>query len=290
MIKQKISKVALCILGITTILNASEVEFGNGTFKISGGFIGLNHTIKDDVTTYSMVENHSSIFKSSWFYKYNITWYNSKKLVATQNNINTKLNNINTIIPSIDYKPQGLDINLGIGKDLYHKSENDYLGLALMLGFSAPYIDSKKDNNNNDSLSNVTMNAMKKSKTKIYSYKIGLNIMQEIPLGNYFSIYGSATYDYQTGTMKNSYAKSNLDVDGTFQEYDLGIKFQPIKYDKKIGWFTFSPRLYATLGYRYSQWTLDDVAIDVTGVKVNFANTDFKMRSSIGYFGIGYSF
>ena len=90
--------------------------------------------------------------------------------------------------------------------------------------------------------------------------------------------------------MKNSYANSDLDVDGTFQEYDIGIKFQPLKYDKKIGWFTFSPRLYATLGYRYSQWILDDVAIDITGIGANFDKTDFKMKSSIGYFGIGYSF
>ena len=278
------------IFGATVIINASEVEFGKGTFKISGGFIGLDHTIKDDVATYSIVEQHASIFKSSWFYKYNITWYNSEELVATQNTINTKLSNLNMTTPSIDYRPQGLDINLGIGKDLYHKNENDYLGIALMVGLSTPYIDSKKDSNNNDSLSNDAMNAMKKSKTKIYTYKIGLNTTGEAPLGNYFSLYGSATYAFQTGTMKNSYANSDLDVDGTFQEYDIGIKFQPLKYDKKIGWFTFSPRLYATLGYRYSQWILDDVAIDITGIGINFDKTDFKMKSSIGYFGIGYSF
>ncbi len=306
--KQKSLKIVLGIFGATVIINASEVEFGKGTFKISGGFIGLNHTIKNDVTTYSMVEQHASIFKSSWFYKYNITWYDSEKLVAAQNTINTKLSNIPTSVahqyfpgqssdsivsmttPSIDYRPQGLDINLGIGKDLYHKNENDYLGIALMVGLSTPYIDSKKDSNNNDSLSNDAMNAMKKSKTKIYTYKIGLNTTGEAPLGNYFSLYGSATYAFQTGTMKNSYANSDLDVDGTFQEYDIGIKFQPLKYDKKIGWFTFSPRLYATLGYRYSQWTLDDVAIDITGIGANFDKTDFKMKSSIGYFGIGYSF
>ncbi|MCI0500835.1 MAG: hypothetical protein L0Y61_03720, partial [Epsilonproteobacteria bacterium] len=75
-----------------------------------------------------------------------------------------------------------------------------------------------------------------------------------------------------------------------FQEYDVGIRFQPVSFDKKIGWFTLSPRLYATLGHRYTDWKLKDINIDVTGLVVNFAKTDFAMNSNISYFGLGYSF
>jgi len=81
-----------------------------------------------------------------------------------------------------------------------------------------------------------------------------------------------------------------LKVNGIFQEYDFGIRFQPVSYDKKIGWFTLSPRLYTTLGHRYTDWKLKDINIDVTGLGVNFAKTDFAMNSSISYFGLGYSF
>lgn len=185
---------------------------------------------------------------------------------------------------------KGLDANFGFGKDIYHKSENEYFGIALTGGISLPWIDSKKDSSNNDSLSSAVMNAMKKSRTKIYTYKIGLGISARYPLNRYFSIYGTGRYDYQTGKMKNDYVDADIDADGIFQEYDVGLRFQPVAFDKKIGWFTLSPRLFATLGYRYSDWKLRDIAIDVTGANVNFPKTDFEMDSSIWYFGFGYSF
>lgn len=291
----KISKVLLLALGIT-VLNAGEIQIGKGTFEMSGGFIGLDKTIQADIQTYSMAEQHAPFFGSkSWFYKYNVTWYDSKHMVAAQNSINTIANQYfpapsSMTTPSIDYRLQGLDANIGLGKDLYHKNENQYFGIALLTGLSIPWIDSKKSSSNNDSTSYNAMNAMKDSKTKIYTYKVGLGFSGRVALGKYFSLYGSGTYAYQNGTFKNSYAKADLKVNGIFQQYEVGARFQPFSYDKKIGWFTFSPRLYATLGYRYSDWKLKDINVDVTGVGVNFAKTDFNMNSSIGYFGLGYSF
>lgn len=285
----KISRTVLLLLGIT-VLNAGEIQIGKGTFGMNGGFIGLDKTVQVDIQTYSMVEQHAPLFGSkSWFYKYNLTWYDSKQMVTSQNSINTNLNLFSTI-PSIDYRLQGLDVNLGLGKDLYHKDENDYLGTALVVGLSIPWIDSKKDSNNNDSTSKDIMNVMKKSKTTIYTYKVGLGLTGRVSLGKYFSLYGSGTYAYQNGTFKNDYAMVDLKVNGIFQEYDAGIRFQPVSFDKKIGWFTLSPRLYATLGYRYTDWELKDIHADVTGVGININKTDFNMHSSISYFGLGYSF
>lgn len=283
----RISTIAVLALGIT-VLNGGEIQTGKGTMDIAGGFIGLEKT-SADVQTYSMVEQHAPLFGSeSWFYKYNFTWYDSEQMVAAQNTINTTPVAMTT--PSIDYRLQGLDLNLGLGKDIFHKNENEYLGVAFMTGASIPWIDSKKDSNNNDATSSNSMNTMKDSKTKMYTYKVGLGLSGRVALNDYFSLYGAGTYAYQNGTFKNNYAEADLKVNGIFQEYDFGIRFQPVSLDRKIGWFTFSPRLYATLGYRYTDWKLKDISVDVTGQGVNFAKTDFNMNSGISYFGLGYSF
>ena len=288
----------IAILGILPIcLMAGEIETGHGSFKMTGGFMGLDSTISADVTTYSLVEQHKNLFSSRFFYKYNLTWYDAKELTQKQSSINNSIGIFNsatgqTLLPSIDYRPQGLDVNLVVGGDILHKDENNFVGMGLMVGVSLPWIDSKKSSSNNNN-SNATKNAigiMKDTKTTMLTYKIGPNIVASKSLGDYFSLYASATYAYQTGKLKNDYLESDLDVNGIFQEYDAGVKFQPLSYDYKIGWITISPRLYATLGYRYTSWKLNDVKLNVAGIRANFAKTEFKMDSSIGYFGIGYSF
>jgi len=284
--KKNILKLGIVGLLATSSLYAGEVQFGQGTFNMSGGFIGLNQDISTNISTYSIAEQHKNLFSSNWFYKYNFTWYDSDNMVNTQNTIN----GISTVTPSIDYRLQGLDLNLVLGKDVIHQSENDYIGLGLLLGVSIPWIDSKKDDNNNDSTSDSAMNNMKDSRTTIYTYKIGPSITARKSLNKFFTIYGSATYAYQTGTIKNDYANADLTVNGVFQEYDFGMRFQPVSSDHKFGWITISPRLYATLGYRYSSWNLNDINIDVTGTNTKFSKNDFNMNSSITYLGLGYSF
>jgi len=294
--QQKISKILLLAWGMT-VLNGGEFQIGKGTFEMSGGFDGLTKTIQTNIQTYSIVEQHAPLFDSeSWFYKYNFTWYDSDQMIAAQNTINTSASQYfpnpptTMVIPSIDYRLQGLDLNLGLGKDLFHKNENEYIGVAFMTGLSIPWIDSKKDSSNNDSTSDNSMDVMQDSKTKIYTFKAGLALTGRILLNDYFSLYGAGTYAYQNATFKNDYAKADLKVNGIFQEYDAGIRFQPVSYDKKIGWFTVSPRLYATLGYRYTDWKLKDITIDLTGLGIDFTERDFNMNSSISYFGLGYSF
>jgi len=94
-----------------------------------------------------------------------------------------------------------------------------------MLGISIPWIDSKKDDDNDDANSDNVMNAMKDSKTKIYTYKIGSSISAKTSLNKFFTIYGSETYAYQTEKLKNDYANTDLTVNGTFQEYDFGLGY-----------------------------------------------------------------
>jgi len=277
---------------LATITHASEVDYGKGTFEMSGGFVGLDKAISADISTYSMVEQHKNIGSSNWFYKYNFTWYDSDQMVQGQsstNNVGSAVSVDLTTQPTIDYRLQGLDLNLVLGKDLIHSDENNYFAAGIMLGISIPWIDSKDDDDNDDS-SDDDSDSMEDSKTTIYTYKVGPSITVRKSLNSFFTIYGSGTYAYQTGTMKNDYADSDLTVNGTFQEYDFGIRFQPVSEDYEFDWITISPRLYATLGYRYTSWDLDDINIDVTGTGRSFTQMDFNMNSKVTYFGLGYSF
>ncbi len=276
---------AMTLLSVT--LNASEFQYAKGTMDMKGGFIGLDSTISTDISTYTLTEKHKNIFSTTWYYHYDFTWYDSKKMVNGQQ----KYNSIG-YIPAINYRLQGLDANLVLGKDLYHKDKRTFFGLGLALGISLPWIDSDKDssNNNNNNNTNQTMNAMKKSKTQILTYKIGPSINASYAFSKYVMTYLNAMIAYQTGSIKNDYLNSNSHTDGIFQEYDAGIKVQPFAKDFHESFITLSPRIYATLGWRYVSWKLTDVKLNVARANVPLPQTDFNSHSSMGYFGIGYDF
>ena len=286
----KILKLNIVCL-FTSLLNAGEIEIGKGTVEMSGGFAGLDQAISADVTTYSMVEQHKNFGSSKWFYKYNFTWYDSADMIQAQNTTNNTITSLSTVttLPTIDYRLQGLDLNFVLGKDLIHKNENNYLSAGLLLGLSIPWIDSKEDDDSGSS-NNTNTTAIEDSKTTIYTYKIGPNIAFRQSLNKYFSIYGYGSYAFQNATIKNDYLDSDISVNGTYQEYDIGIRFQPLAKDYYFDWITISPRLYATLGYRYTSLDLDDVSINIVGSNYQFTQTDFNMNSKITYFGLGYSF
>jgi hypothetical protein len=289
--KNTILKISTLTL-LASHIYAGEIQVGKGNFEMSGGFMGMSQTLSTDVTTYSLVQQHANLFSSDWFYKYNITWYDSSVMTQAHDTVIGMLNMTpaSIITPAIDYKMQGLDANIVLGNDLIHKGENDYLGLGLMVGFSMPWIESSNAIELNYNLGTNMWDMMQNSKTKMLTYKVGPSISVMKSLNKHFMFYASATYAYQTGTFKNSYAHFDLKVDGIYQEYDVGIKFQPVSEDYDMGWITISPRFYATLGYRYTSWDLGDISMDVTGMNIDFMKTDFNMNSSIAYFGWGYSF
>jgi hypothetical protein len=282
---------------VTLSLFSGGVQYGKGSFEMSGGFMGMTQTLKTDITTYSLVEEHSNIFLSNWYYRYNFTWYDSTVLTNMYNMANDTLHMIpiniihtDQIQQMIDYKMQGLDANIVLGNDILHQDENDYIGLGVMVGVSIPWIESSSSSNSDNSNSNDLLKIMKKSKTKILTYKIGPSVSIRKSLNKHFMIYGSATYAYQKGTFENKYAQFKFDADGIFQEYDVGMRFQLVSEDYDMGWITISPRLYGNIGYRLSSWELKDVNMDITGLKMDFMKTDFSMKSSTMYMGWGYSF
>jgi hypothetical protein len=293
-------KTALILLGLSSFSIASEFQYGNGTFSMEGGFLGLTDSISTDISSYSLVQRHSNI--GDFFYGYDLIWYDSDVMKQGQHTYNSMFPNSSPLsIPNMEHRFKGLDANLRVGYDVINKNEDNFLGVGILVGLSIPTIEEYSLKNNSDqklrkSSDPVNSNElMVESKTEIKTYKIGPTISFQKSFNKKVSIYGIGSYAYQTGEIKNSYADAKYTVNGTFQEYNLGLYFTPFTETYKWGWLTLSPRIYATLGYKYANWDVDEMAINLSGNEMSsefldvFA-TDFSMDTSIGYFGLGYSF
>jgi hypothetical protein len=268
-----------------------EFDFGKGNFHIKGGFLGLNSEKSTEISSYTISQQHKNIFSSKWFYKYNITWYESNEIKNAQNNVNVYSNNLPYTLttPVTDYSYEGLDVNVILGRDLV-KTDNIVLGLGGLIGISLPWIESKKDDSNNDDTSSTILNNLKKSKTKIMTYKLGISAVSSFQFNDYFKSFISGSYAYQTGYVKNDYADVDTSVNGIYSDFELNFRFTPFFYKKKIWVFTLSPQLYFTVGYKYSKWIVKDLAIDISGNNLKFSKSDLEMSTNLGYIGVGYSF
>ena len=307
-------KIVLSLVTLTLLSSASEVQYGTGTFNMTGGFLGLTGTIGTDVDTYTLTERHSNIAGTNIFYGYDFTWYDSQKMKQAQHTYNDLATRANGFlpatassweIPSMDYRLKGLDANVRLGYDVIHEGEGDFLGLGLLLGISVPWIDSSTDDDAEPSFGFIRDNAsnlltandyFKDSKTEIMTYKIGPSInFQKTLVSDKLSVYGIASWAYQTGYIENDYIKSKFTVNGTYTELNMGLHYTPFTENYKWGWLTLSPRIYATMGYKYSKWDVDEMIINISGAEMSSKILDplgmeFGMDSSIAYVGLGYSF
>jgi hypothetical protein len=307
-------KITLSLIVFSALLTASEFQYGSGTFNMKGGFLGLTGTIGTDVETFTLAERHSNMAGSDVFYSYDFTWYDSKTMKQAQhtyNNMVTVANGFNPIsssvweIPSMDHRIKGLDANIRVGYDVIHEGEGDFLGLGVLVGLSMPWIDSSTDDDAEPSFGFIRDNVdnlltaadyFKASKTEMMTYKIGPSVnFQKTLVSDKLSVYGIASLAYQTGYIKNDYAKSKFTVNGSFQEVNVGLHYTPFTENYEFGWLTLSPRIYATLGYKYSKWDVDEMIINISGAEMSSKILDplgmkFGFDSSIGYFGLGYSF
>jgi len=297
-------KKTLFCLALATSLFSGELRYGHGSMSFTGGFLGFEQTVSEGIDTFSFEQNHKNVLGSKTFYAYSLTWYDSQHFKQMQSMYNTGVNQTfswmnlsgtDTFIPTMDYRLQGLDASLSIGYDLYHKDENNYFGVAGYLGINLPWIDSQKDSSYLDNLpagvdKNKLYDLYKASKTDIKTYKVGLAVYSRTKLAPTLSGYLNAIYAYQTGNISNDYAHSDFDVDGTYKALDIGVRFQP--YEKNYRWLgiTWSPRVYLTAGYKMERWSVDDVAIDISGAGMSMPKTTMKFDTDIGYVGVGYSF
>ncbi len=284
------TKLFLVSTALSAALFAGEIEFGSGTMSFDGGFVGLQGSIDADIQSYTLKQEHKDIASSRYFYAYKVTWYDSDKMLQAQSQIDSTLNTLpaGSTLTAIEHRLQGLDADLSLGYDLYKRNENNYFAGGLLVGISIPWIDSQQSDNDNDTTPDVSIDD---TNTDIMTMKIGPVLKGSVSLNKHIMAYASATLAYQFGYIKNDSLDVDLNVNGLFQEYEAGIKIQPLSVDKRItSWLTLSPRLYFTLGYRYSNWKYNDVSIDLSGTGLQSGNTDMTIDASVGYFGIGYAF
>ncbi len=298
------------LIFISTISFGGEFQIGKGDMSFRGGMLGLTQTISEDITTYSLISNHSNIASSNLFYAYNFTWYDSKHLKQMQKTYNTGISQMTNIflpylsspstkiyIPTMDYRLQGLDASISLGYDLMNEDENNYIGIGGYLGISLPWISATKANDPlpislpSTTKTNILYKYYKDSKTKIKTYKIGLAFYSRKKLIPTLSAYLNGIYAYQTGSISNDYAQSDFHVNGRFTSIDLGVRFQPYEGNFDLGVFTLSPRVFVTAGYRHNSWKYNDAAINISGMSsIKFPKTTMKIDTDVGYLGVGYSF
>jgi hypothetical protein len=314
----------LALLALVSVLYAGEFDFGNGSFEMKGGFPGLENKQSTDIKAFTLAEEHKNLFGSKWFYKYELSMFQSTDLNTNLNSVNnlvstrdlatdtanatntaatdttnntdttstnTDTNNITSTNNSsnpLTYKYEAIDFNLALGRDVIHKDTQNYLGLGLLLGVSVPYIDTNSGDSN-DQNTKLLLDGLKKSKTKIMTYKIGPVISLRKNFNKKIGVYSTLIYAYQTGSIKNKALDLDSNVDGNFMQYGLGIRFTPFMKKYKTKWITFTPKLYFTLGYRYSYWKVKDIQFSINNIPVT-QKSDLEMSASILYAGIGYSF
>ena len=308
-------KITLSLIALTLLSSSAEFQYGTGTFNMKGGFLGLTGSIGTDIDTFTLADHHSNIVGSDIFYSYDITWMDSQTLKQAQHTYNNMASTANGFIPiasntleipSMEYRVKGLDANIRLGYDVLHKGEGDFLGLGVLVGLSMPWIDSSSSATpSNDAIRFLLENQdsaltaadlFKKSKTKVMTYKIGPSVnFQKTLVSDKLSVYGMASLAYQTAYIENDYVNSTFTVNGSFQEVNLGLYYTPFTENYEWGWLTLSPRIYATLGYKYSKWDVDEMLINISGAKMSSKILDplgmkFGFDSSVGYIGVGYSF
>lgn len=289
-------------LGIFGIMTHGEVEIGKGTISLEGGFLGLNGKISDDVTIYTLKAEHQNIPIGHLNYNYKISWFDSKAMDQGVSTYNGTVSNINSYtgpytgnaldIPSMEYRIQGLDADIGLGWNLIDIGPHDYFSLGGDVGISTPWIESTQSASSSSSgSSNAIASLYGMGNTKIWTYKVGAQLRVSKSLAPYLSLYGSSIYAYQYASVKNESIGLKSYANGTFTESELGLRYQPLEKKYPItSWFSLTPQLYFTAGVRYNEWVLHDMAINLFDQNIPLPKTDMKVSSSTTYFGLGYGF
>ncbi len=273
----------LFILVTYSISNSAELRFGKGSFSVSSDIFGSSKEIKEDITVYSIAEQHKNIFGNRLYYSYNLSFLSSEKERKVIDLYNTAYDPTPGYKPQMEYELKGFDGQIDLGFDVLN-SGSSYLGFSAFLGISLPYI----ENYNTDSNNNNTLSALPDSKTEIKTYRVGGSVKGGYEIFPRINIFGFFSYGYQTGKVENEKWGIDGSVNGSYMTIGGGIKFYIFKEKKKILFLTLSPQLYVTAGYKYDRWELKDVKIN--NIALNLNKDDLVITDSYGFFGLGYSF
>jgi len=274
------------------VLFGAEFEYGKGTFSIKGGLFGLNKTVSQDIDVFAFYNHHKNILGTKFFFSYKLAFYKSKSVTNTINTYNSVVSS-NTLTNSLtfDYKLQGVDANIVLGRDFYREG-GDYLGVGVLLGISGPYIKSKGDDSASSDSDNVDNTLpgygyLSDSETDFTTYKIGPSVRAQKEILSFLTVYGDAQYAYQMARVKNKEAGIDQYDSGNYLSYDIGVKLQAKAGRKKIWIISFSPKFFVTFGYRYNYWKVKNV--EINGVNL-IGPADLSFSVEYAYFGLGYDF
>ncbi len=255
---------------IKTLVNDynSNVNNTNNLNKLLSDYSGINNTSN---STNSTGDTNTSDNNTSGDTNVNNTNNNYNNGSDSNSSVPTLVNLSNKI--------RGLDINFIFGRDLINKNIQDtYLGVGILAGVTLPYI---KSSSNSDS------NYLKKTKTKIITYKIGGIIKGGFLLNPFMQIYSDASYSFQTARVKNNELNINSKSSGNNFFYDIGAKFQ-LKTVKDFGWIKLTPAMFFTLGYRYNYWKVKSIKISNQNLLIKSTKLSFVISQF--YIGLGYDF
>jgi len=249
---------------------------GNWVFKSIPFTSNTNIPISGSNNSTSGNNNSSNLSQSSNL-SLNSLSANSNQIgnVLNQSNLNNDISLFKTLIYS---QIEGVDLNGILGVDFINQDNQDtYLGAGILVGVTFPTIKTKSNNSSD-------LDYLKKSKTKLTTYKLGLSIKGQRKMNGFIDFYASTAYAFQTAKVKNSVLNLNASSNGDYFTFNTGIKFQA-KTKKKIGFVTLSPAVFATIGYRYDYWKVNNIKINSLNIK-----TDIEFKISQLYVGLGYDF
>ena len=272
--------------------SALELSLGKGDFSMMADINPLfSSDVKISTNIWSLAERHKNIRDSKLYYQFQFDYYSSNTVdkiteFASQpastpipiigSSIDDGIDKFTQIPVPADYQVRGIDFNIGLGYDLIEAPKTT-LGIAFNTGLSTPFMKIR----NVESTANLVIDLLDTFDTKVKTYKLGGSVYGEYKVSKQLSLIGNASLNYQTGSMENDLLGSSIEVDGTYQTLNLGIRYQP----------SFLKDFYLTGGYNYKMWDYGSTTVNTPtgGTKVaRGMDMDFSLSSL--YFGAGYKF
>lgn len=292
MVRKKILFSWLSVV-VATNIYAVEVKIGKGDFSWNVGFQNvLKGSIDISTDIIGISEQHYQLGSSKFYLFGNLDIYSSKELdgftdiidMGMSQNIPFLNNTPNQImgefvpVPS-SYKMRGADFDIGVGYHLLHNSKG-FVGIGVATGISMPFMEME----NYIEAGEFFLNGLEKTETEIMTYKAGVSLQGSYKFIDNFGVYSTWICGIQSGEIENDLVKSSMDTSGTYTSFDIGVKYIPN--------FEFLNNLYFTLGHSYKKWDIDEIEVEVMGLKTpNFASIfNIDLESSYSYLSMGYQF
>lgn len=281
----------LLMLTSLTWLWSVEVRVAKGEFQAKSSIQNVwNLSQKSDIDVFSMDIPHYGITEKLYLFA-NIDIYSSKQIEALSHYADSIMNSSIPLMPTItpnsvmenffplpsSYEVEGLDMNIGIAKELIGKPKYS-LGAGVLTGVSTPFI---KMQNYLNAL-NYYGELLEFTQSKMKSYKAGVMVEGSFHPNESINLYAKAIYAYQKATISNSLLNASMKSDGNYRSLDIGLRYLPSSL----------PNFYIGIGHSYKDWRVDTMegqfstlpSIDMlTPIDVEFSN-------SSNYFSIGYKF